>query len=203
MYEVSHDKGRKEREALKKVVILISIILSLHMIAGCAAEDREMVQGYTQTNGVYEPGPYRGMPVLIPNSNTGQGTNTRTDNITYHETYEGQTVEELLHEVGKLDGVDDVSIVIHERTVLVGIKTEEQKQQERIKQEAKQVIKQKLGKQDIRIVFDNASFEKLQKLDSELRHGAPFTEVGPRHQQFLRDFGRILQQPFEKAKKIE
>ena len=190
---------------MKKILYLFSIItFCSSSLLGCG-QGQQGIEGQTVRDNQFEILEFRPdipeerdklrrRPGMVPEGETGQGTNTREDNITYHERYEGETVEAITHAVGQLHNVQDVRVVLHERTVLVGVVPENGHiETEQVRATVEKIV----GNQDIRIVTDSEGFHRIRELDEELRLGRPFEEVGPQYRNLWRDFGRILQQPFE------
>ncbi|WP_179295501.1 YhcN/YlaJ family sporulation lipoprotein [Bacillus sp. FJAT-45350] len=147
-------------------------------------------------NTLEERSKFRRQPGMVAKSMTGRGTNTREDNILYQERVDGDILNALTSEIKDVDGVEDASVVIHERTVIVGIISNQE--EEKVKQEINEIVSKRVTAEEIYVVNDEKGFHEVRYLEGELRNGRAFHEEGRKDGiRILSDLSRILQKPFE------
>ncbi|MEB1806759.1 MAG: YhcN/YlaJ family sporulation lipoprotein [Bacillaceae bacterium] len=137
--------------------------------------------------------------LITSRRNTGHGTNTRTDNADYIEFYNGN--RPLTKQLLQLEEVEDAHVYIQGRIVLVGVYTTEEWNDE-IENKVKETVHSAIANDvEVRVIHDDQGFSEFQRQLYNLREGTPYEE-GIESENFMRDLGRILQRPFERARVI-
>ncbi len=144
------------------------------------------------TSGCYDPVDQEeyGRAQMIPNVGENDQIFTRTREASYDESYQGQLVEQLTTDIGAMQEVDKVRVVIYDNIVLVGIVPKQSGTNEQeIETNISERIQQAVGSKEVVVRVDEDSFEEIKALDLKLRRGATFEEAAPRGLDLFQQLG--------------
>ncbi|WP_209122662.1 YhcN/YlaJ family sporulation lipoprotein [Alkalihalobacillus sp. BA299] len=144
--------------------------------------------------------PFTSRPWIVSRSNTGHGTNTRTDNVDFYEYYYGNTNKQISEKLKQLNEVEDAHVYIQGRVILIGVLATEE-WDKKLEKKVREAAFSQLGNNqaDVRVIHDNENFSEFQRQVLNIRENVPYEE-GVDAENFMQDFGRIFQRPFERNK---
>ncbi|OLO42496.1 hypothetical protein BTR23_00300 [Alkalihalophilus pseudofirmus] len=195
---------------MKKVCFcFLSCMFVIVVITGCTpgmgAQDQQLIQEEQQVPeldpkmAINGRTPLESRQLITSRSNTGHGTNTRTDNVDYIELTTGN--RPLTRQILQLEEVEDAHVYIQSRIILVGVYTTKDWNEDIENKVKETVYEQVANDAEVRVINDDEAFTEFQRQLETLRNGAPYEE-GIDARNYLQDFGRILQRPFERGKVI-
>ncbi|MED4162642.1 YhcN/YlaJ family sporulation lipoprotein [Halalkalibacterium halodurans] len=121
------------------------------------------------------------------------------DQVRYHKEYDGETVQNIVQRVERLDDVEDCRVVAHNGDIVVAVQT--RGDQEDVRRDVKRTVEKMTDDdKDVYVVSDADVFDRVRTMDDRLRTGAAWNEVGATFRTMLEDLGRAAQRPFERTR---
>ncbi|MED4079419.1 YhcN/YlaJ family sporulation lipoprotein [Halalkalibacterium halodurans] len=121
------------------------------------------------------------------------------DQVRYHKDYDGETVQNIVQRVERLDDVEDCRVVAHDGDIVVAVQT--RGDQEDVRRDVKRTVEKMTDDdKDVYVVSDADVFDRVRTMDDRLRTGAAWNEVGATFRTMLEDLGRAAQRPFERTR---
>ncbi|TPE68709.1 YhcN/YlaJ family sporulation lipoprotein [Halalkalibacterium halodurans] len=177
--------------------------------AGITGNDRP---GMVDDNGIINP-LNRGRQGAMGGQTHRQGALTQQDRavprqegrqhlrgtVRYHKEYDGETVQNIVQRVERLDDVEDCRVVAHNGDIVVAVQT--RGDQEDVRRDVKRTVEKMTDDdKDVYVVSDDDVFDRVRTMDDRLRTGAAWNEVGATFRTMLEDLGRAAQRPFERTR---
>ncbi|KHF38170.1 YhcN/YlaJ family sporulation lipoprotein [Halalkalibacter okhensis] len=170
-----------------KMAILTSIVLTISILAACGPNNQAIDEQTNRLGQAYDNEVNR-------NSNNQILSNTQTENrlTPQHNHHQAQ---KITHRVEDIQGVDDARVIMFDDNVLIGVKTEGNR--EEVRNEVHQEVQNSVENMHVHVVVDDHIVHRIYRFEEQLRAGKTFDEIGTNFTDILNDIARGTQQDFQ------
>ncbi|WP_221566217.1 YhcN/YlaJ family sporulation lipoprotein [Alkalihalobacillus sp. TS-13] len=183
---------------MKKLIVLTSALMLTSALTACNADGNGAME--TRYNNDTRPIGY------YTNDDANEGPLTQIADrdrrdldraeVNYADDYNGEELAARISKrVKEMKNVDDVRVVVNGDTVLIGVDTNDQNDQD-VRKQVKEVVQQITDK-NVRVTTDEEMFTRIRNVDDDLRNGNGFAEVRSDVNSIMNDIGDAMQRPFQ------
>ncbi|QKS70762.1 YhcN/YlaJ family sporulation lipoprotein [Paenalkalicoccus suaedae] len=114
----------------------------------------------------------------------------------YYATGDGKLARELEKRVSREEGVADTDVLVRDNDILVGVNSTNNGIERRVESLAKPLA----GNRNVHVVTEDNGFGRIHDMESRLRDGGAFDEIGSTFDAMLDDLGDAASRPFTRTR---